>query len=164
MTDRNCANCGAPAPITRSLCSYCLTPLRQGRDLTPDEIGRLERVAGAMELIMKEAEHSSPAIVIAFIALSAASIASYFLYGMIAPGGPRPLVLALLTGVVSFFAFGGIVTFFGEQSIEKKYREDVAVRIDEYLENGGIARYEFDDAAHRTLPKKALLRRYLFIS
>ena len=33
----NCTNCGASVPITASLCAYCMSPIRQDREITGDE-------------------------------------------------------------------------------------------------------------------------------
>ncbi len=65
-----------PFRITDSLCRYCRSPLKQGRELTEQEQERLKSIVNAMEDTLRENENSSWILGICFAVLGAGTIAS----------------------------------------------------------------------------------------
>jgi len=157
-----CDSCGASVPVTDSLCRYCKSPVRQGRELTEAENERLKSIANAMEETLKEAENSSWVLGICFILLGAGSIGSYFAFSALTGSAVKPVVFSIITAMISFLVFGVVVGIVNDRTLKRIYNNDVKLRINEYLQNVHLNRYEFDFIADRTLPKKALLRRFLF--
>ena len=127
-----------------------------------DPLKYLESVAKAMEETLQEHENSSWILGICFILLGGAAIGSYFFYSLITGSAVLPVILSLITGFILFIVFGLIVGRVNNRTLEKIYNDDIKNRINEYLENMQINRYEFDFIANQSLSKKSLLRRFLF--
>ncbi len=159
----HCTRCGAEISPMSPLCRYCNAPVKPDRELSSDDREKIGVVVRAMEEILAAAAGNSMAAGISFVLLASGSIASYFLYLPLLGSRIQALVFAVITGCVSFVTFGIIVEMTERRVAGRVYRDDVKRRIEEYLTAMSFHRYEFDTIAGEILPRKAKLRRFLFM-
>ena len=159
-----CTNCGAEVSITNAVCRYCKTPIRPVRDLSDADRKKISDVVSAMEETLHVASGSSWILGAAFLILSIIALGSYFVYSSFILSIVTVWVLTVFSVIVLFITFGAMVDFSERRAVKKAYQDDVKLRIDEYLKLMKFHRYEFDGVADDLLPKKALLRRFLFMA
>jgi hypothetical protein len=158
-----CSNCGAEVSLTNAVCRYCKSPIKPESVLRDADREKIADVVSAMEETLKVASGNSWFTGVAFLFFSILALGSFFLYSAVLSPGITAWVLTIFTALTFFITFGAVVEFTERKAVGKAYREDVKVRIDEYLRTMNFHRYDFDGVADDLLPKKALLRRFLFM-
>ncbi len=157
-----CSNCGAEVFSTSAVCRYCNTPIKPEKLLAEGDREKISDVVSAMEETLQVESGNSWITGVAFLFLGVLAVVSFFLYSMLLSSVTTVWVLTIFSGLLLFITFGAVVEYTERKAVGKAYREDVKVRIDEYLKTMNFHRYEFDSVADDLLPKKALLRRFLF--
>ena len=158
-----CSNCGAEVSLTSAVCKYCNSPITPERALAAADREKVSDVVSAMEETLQVESGNSWITGVVFLFLGICAIGSFFLYSVLLSSDTTVWVLTIFSGLMLFITFGAVVEYTERKAVKKAYRDDVKVRIDEYLKTMNFHRYEFDGIADEQLPKKALLRRFLFM-
>jgi len=157
-----CSNCGSEVPITDSLCRYCNTPIETGHKLTKGEEEKLTAVINAMEEALVAAESLNWVSGVSFLGISIISVGLFLLYYWLLDSTIVLILLTVFTIAALFLFLGFVISYTDNLTYRKLYRGDVKERINEYLENQGFSRHQFDVLAEKVLKDDAVLRRFLF--
>ncbi len=158
-----CKNCGAAVSLSESLCRYCNTPIEAKRSLSDDEKEKLAAVINAMEDVLNSNSGNSWLTGLSFLILSGLAVGLYFLFTSLLSSTVQIIILSIISGAILFLFFGFIITVTDNNEYRHIYEDDVRLRIEDYLNEKNISRYQFDALADKKLPPKAILRRFLFM-
>jgi hypothetical protein len=159
-----CGHCGSQLAFSDLHCQQCKAPISPIRRLTEAEVKELKQFALDLEdQLYHSTSRLNRYVASSFVGFIVATALTYFGLENYLDSFFKAVVFTAAVGITLFVVFGYVADWAKENSLRKTYAHQVAEEIGDKLEAMHIYRYEFDHLAVDTLPKDAIMRRFLFV-